>query len=352
MAEIDRIGASELGRLWPDYVLANRPVIIRDLIVPTRGFEALLERFADVEVPPDPGEDHSTIADVLAKARRGEKFTAQGLPRLQLDRSEFLTRADAIEEVLTTADRKAVDRIGSLVFYGCAGDTTLLHVDGWVAATLQYQLAGSKEWFLAAPQTSALLMPIGQRTVVDAMALPRAKRAQLAELVDGYSFVVEAGETLYFPQQWVHGTHYDTHSFAVNEHVGRNLYGNFFAREVHPSLARHGVLQRLFPAERAEQHRDAFLIVHEACKREDGDAATRARTIWTAVCAAYDRVFPEAPFATLPAFVDQLEQQAIARAIGAPTLVARSEQPFYPEQVAGNRETWQHIQGVPLFDWW
>jgi hypothetical protein len=346
---IERISLGELDRLWPDYVLRNRPVIIRDLIKPQRGFEALLERFADVEVPSDLG---TTLGDVLAQTRRGERASPDTQPRSQVDRAEMLTRPELVEAMLTNEDRRAWERIGNVMFCGSKGESTMLHFDGWVAATMHYQLAGTKEWFLAAPESCAVLMPIGHRPVVDAMALSMEKRDHLAEVVDGYSFVLEAGETLYFPQQWLHGTRYATHSFSFNDHIGRNPYGNFFTREVHPSLMRHAVLQRLFPQARAEEHRDVFQLVHDACKHDDAEPHAHATRVYEALRVAYDRLFPERPFAALPSFVDMLEREAIARAVGDRTLVPASEFPFYPSQVETYRATWHKLQELPLFDWW
>jgi hypothetical protein len=341
---IDRIPASELHRLWSDYVLRNRPVIITGLLKPQRGFEELLEHFSYVPISKD-----QTLGDVLAQVRRGERVSADSQPRLPFERAEFLTQPRAIEAMLTPEDRRLEARFGNVAFCGTRQEAALLHFDGWVAATLHYQLAGSKEWFLAAPESCAQLVPIGHRSLIDAMALSREKRVLAAQLVDGYSFIVEAGETLYFPQQWLHGTYYDAHCFSINDHIGRNLYGQFFEREVHPSLLRHCVLQRLFPQERAERHLAEFRIVHDACKSTtSASPRERATVIYDALRTVYDRLFLDTP---QPPFVDALEREAIKRAIGEPTLLPPSESPFHPTKVERGRKSWTANLKLPLFDW-
>jgi hypothetical protein len=371
MPQIERISACPPERFWRDYVLPRRPVILTDLIAdfPHRSPEALVAALADHELVDVHGAPLATLAswwatvqrsahDASARAQLGEieRALATGgyssrhtSTDIRVAASFFASASQlhALHEALQTPlDRDLLARgLGPggantvMLFLGHPGVTTPCHVDGWVAQTFNTQLAGTKEWFLAPPEASAALGPVGFTFLVDPMRMPARERALLADTVRGYSFTIEPGETLYFPHQWVHGTFYPEASFSFVQHFGRDLTSMFVSREIHRGFLRHAVMQVLYPQLAVEQqHWDSFLALHDACKREYATPRERFSAIDGILRGLFERFHPA--HTALTCEVETVQPLDEARAVA------------WYENLDGARTAWTNATGKPLFDWW
>jgi hypothetical protein len=177
------------------------------------------------------------------------------------------------------------------------------------------------------------------------MQLSPAQRRSLAAMIDGYSFTVQPGETLYWPHQWLHGTCYHEPSFSFVLHFGRDLFSTFVSREVYRCFYRHAVVEHLYPAARVTaQHWPEFLELHATCKRDHADARERFVAVETTLRSLYDRFYPDRP-------LDKLGFDV--RAIRG--LEEASGTKFYdPEKgsLHRSRKAWASVTEQPLFDWW
>ena len=377
MPEIERIKACAPERFWADYVLRRTPVIVTDLVAgfPTTTAESIVEKFADVALSDATGtalvplsEWWRTVQQELAgdpsaaaKLAQLERAFRQGgysarhtstdirVPASFLDPA---TRFRDFHDALLTPLDRALDRRGLgpngestiMLFIGHRGVTTPCHVDGWVAQTLNTQLAGHKEWFLVPPEASAALGPCGFTFLVDPMRMPFRDRAAMAASVGGYSFVVGPGETLYFPHQWVHGTSYPEANFSFVRHFGRDLFSMFVSREVHRGFFRHAVMQQLYPAAAIEHdHWKEFLELHDACKRDYASPRDRFLAIDGTLQVLFERLYPDVPIAELPFYLDLIRELEEAKGTA-----------WYADDgpVTGARQAWTRATELPLFDWW
>ena len=372
MPQIERISACTPERFWHDYVLPRRPVILTDLVAdfPHRTAEALVAALGDHELADANGASIATLASWWATVQRAPHDASAQAELAQIERAlatggyssrhtstdirvpasyfASATQLHALHEALQTPlDRDLLARgLGPggsntvMVFLGHPGVTTPCHVDGWVAQTFNTQLAGTKEWFLAPPESSAALGPVGFTFLVDPMRMPPRERALLADTVGGYAFTVRPGETLYFPHQWVHGTFYPEASFSFVQHFGRDLTSMFVSREIHRGFLRHAVMQVLYPQLAVEQqHWDAFLALHDTCKRDYATPRERFSAIDGILRAQFERFHPAHTALTFE--VETVQPLDEERGVT-----------WHRDNLEGARRAWTNATGKPLFDWW
>jgi hypothetical protein len=366
MTQIERIRVGSPEQLWETYVLGRKPVIITNLLddFPHTTVAQVVAEFRDVVgvelAPMQPGASGTTLGEWLDHAKAGVHVpkspsqSAYSAPShdLPLAYARQAKRLYATVDRLRTPLDRRLEELGrgpvapdsALMFYGYL-ETTTCHTDGWITENLTAHIAGAKEWFLAPPQAIAPLGPYGAAILMDPMKLTPAKRSALADVIGGYSFTVQPGETLYWPHQWLHGTYYPEPSISFVLHFGRDLFSAFMSREVHRCFFRHAILEKLYPGARIQEHYwTEFLAIHEVCKQDHASPKARFLAVETVLRSVYDRLYPEQPLATL-AFdlqpIRSLEEQAGVR--------------FYdPEQgfLHGGRATWTEVTQQPLFDWW
>jgi hypothetical protein len=180
--------------------------------------------------------------------------------------------------------------------------------------------------------------------LLDPMRMTFRERAAFAEAVGGYSFSVEAGETLYFPHQWVHGTFYSEPSFSFVQHFGRDMSSMFVSREVHRGFFRHAIMQKLYPAAAVEhEHWAEFLALHDVCKQEYASPRERFVAIDGVLRSLFERFYPDRKVDDLPFELDVIRPLDEAKALA-----------WYAETgpVAFARKAWTQLTEKPLFNWW
>ena len=348
MPEIERIAPCSAQHLIDNYIIPAKPVIIRGLLdhLPFVGsFEHVMERFTEIHFE-DKGAGHvhtmeeRNLGEWLSRWRAGEPVKdgkEVWIPKLGAE-----CAPDLMAGLHTKLDRRTIELMGGhRCFFAAPGGITDLHVDGWTIGSLQYHLAGRKEWFLAPPQSSASLGPVGYGFLVKAMQMPRDRREQVAEYVGGYSFMVEPGETLFWPQQWVHGCLYPEPGFAIVDQFGTNPYSLFVARDVYRCFMRHCIQQKLTIYSTEHRYRNEFMQLHDVCHHDYATPSERFHATEHALRALYDQLFPDAPLEELPfdfESVRELEEQEAER--------------WFARQSARD-ENWAAVtSGLARFGWW
>ncbi|MDB4957893.1 MAG: hypothetical protein JWO36_5462 [Myxococcales bacterium] len=345
---IDRIPPCSPQFLLDNYVIPQKPVIITGMLshLPFHGsFDQVMERFTEIQFEHKGAGHYHTmeernLGEWLARYRAGEpvkdgkevwipKLGAQCAPELMAG-------------LHTAIDRRSIELMGGhRCFFAAPGGITDLHCDGWTIGSLQYHVAGRKEWFLAPPQASAALGPIGYGYLVRPFHMPPAQRAQLAEQVDGYWFTVEPGETLFWPQQWVHGCFYPEPSFAIVDQFGTTPYSLFLAREVPRCFLRHCVQQKLTIYATERDYLPEFLQLHAATKQTYGSPLERFLAIERVLRGLYDRLFPELPIEKQP--FDFEAVRSLEEDEGVRWLASQ----------ANRDQNWDKItNALPRYDWW
>jgi hypothetical protein len=345
--QIERIPPCSARDLLDNFVVPAKPVIITGLLehLPYVGaFENVMERFTEIQFE-DKGAGHvhtmeeRDVGEWLARFRAGQavkdgkevwvpKLGGQCAPQL-------------VGGLHTALDRRAVELNGGhRCFFAAAGGETELHVDGWTIGSLQYHVAGRKEWFLAPPQTSAALGPVGYGFVVRPLQMSPTDRAKVAEYVGGYSFVVEPGETLFWPQQWIHGCLYPEPSFAIVDQFGTTPFSLFLARDVPRCHLRHCIQQKLTIVATETNYMAEFVRIHDVCARKYETPRDRFLAIEKVLRAIYDELFPDAPIEKLPfdfETVRSIEESDAMR--------------WFSRQ--DMRDTnWDQMTGLPRYAWW
>jgi hypothetical protein len=363
MPQIERVRDISARELWNEFVLRRKPVIITNLLddFPDRDLDAVVGRFRDApnpELAPRGDGTETTLGEWLAKAKAGvrvpkhpdsDSYSAPSHD-FPIDYTRQAKRLFALADELKTPVDRTWDRLGltpgvkdaSLVFFGFH-EATGCHFDNWITQNLTAHIAGAKQWFLAPPQNIAALGPYGATVLTDPMKMPLAERDALAEVIGGYSFTVQAGETLYWPHQWLHGTWYHEPSISFVLHFGRNLFTTFFTREVYRSFYRHSILEKLYPDTAIlERYQTEFRALHDVCKQEYAGPRERFLAVESVLRSLYDQLYPDRPLEALPFKFDAV--RTLEEAEGE----RYYEGGFHPAM----RNGWQKNLDAPLFNWW
>jgi hypothetical protein len=375
-----RVSMCSSAQLWEQYVLPGRAVIITDLMEVAPGASKIaalrqtLAPLTDVAfMPAGFGGDARTIASWLDDIESGKAGLGGRNVVVPCDVAERMAGrgADLSPPLRSRFDTSARQAGGGLRAFLGWSEISECHVDGWITESLTFQVAGTKEWFLAPPSACAALVPIAGSVLVDPMLMTLAERCRVAQEIGAFSFTLHAGEILFFPHQWLHGCHYPEPSFAFVEQFGRSVTSLFFAREIPHIHLRHLALQKLHPeATVKSDYWDELVALHDAARVDYATPRDRYCALRDTLQAVCHRLFPHAPDNVKP-----------ARAIGDAALeAARSNYTLlYPngetsrlragehtqlqlEEAIGidqctfelewGRQRWPEITGLPLFDWW
>lgn len=348
MPEIERIPPCSAEFLVENYVIPAKPVLITGLLehLPFHGsFDHVMERFTEIHFEfKGAGHVHTmeerNLGEWLARYRAGEPVKdgkEVWIPKLGEQCAPSL-----MAKLHTPLDRRSIELMGGhRCFFAAPGGVTDLHVDGWTIGSLQYHIAGRKEWFLAPPQASAALAPVGYGFLVRAHVMSAEQRRQLAEVVGGYSFVAQPGETLFWPQQWVHGCLYPDPGFAIVDQFGATPYSLFIARDVPRCFLRHCIQQKLTIYATETKYLSEFMRIHDVCSREHASPRERVLAIEQVLLELYAELFPDAPLASLPFDFELVRELEV------------EEQIRWLEKQPMRDQNWMQItDGLPKYAWW
>ncbi|GAB4393958.1 MAG: hypothetical protein Tsb005_14470 [Gammaproteobacteria bacterium] len=131
--------------------------------------------------------------------------------------------------------------ITSNIFIANSNNVAHMHYDGDNRNVLLYQVFGRKRVILVSEAYSKALLPVLNQSWLNINSFSEKQRNAFVEMVDGYDFVLEPGDTMFFPMmQWHHLEYVDT-GMSINFRFGRNDYNKFLSNFVHTDLYVQGI---------------------------------------------------------------------------------------------------------------
>ena len=216
---IERISASEARRNFKDYIVQQKPVIIRDLY-PS---ETLLQIDSPQKMADELGEieitigsnyydkflmdeaDRPKIKDYVIKISKYISIAEQ-IPEMNLLCREQIMPAEVAKhfkipdliQVLSEPNPR------QMIYVGNDQTVAPLHFDGDLREVLFTQIVGKKEIYLIEPGFAARLNPIKNFCGIPVHHLSDHERKNFFAFNDAFHCVLEPQETLYIPKLWWH----------------------------------------------------------------------------------------------------------------------------------------------------
>ncbi len=126
--------------------------------------------------------------------------------------------------------------ITSNIFVANRNNFAHMHYDGDNRNVLLYQVFGRKRVTLISENYSSALLPVLNQSWLNLSAYSEREKSLFIDMVQGYDFVLEPGDTLFFPMMAWHHLEYTDTGMSINFRFGRNDYNKFLANFVHTDM--------------------------------------------------------------------------------------------------------------------
>jgi hypothetical protein len=228
--QIDKVNAITPSDFRKNYFRPHKPVVIRGLAENTEaGQKWSIDYFRQTM-------GHHSV-DVYDNRNIRSSASAITRPDLQMKFGEYLDAISSPEHSnlriflfnmfrLNPGLKKefpcpeifagTLDKIGHM-FFGGKGTTVRVHYDIDMSNVLHTQFGGRKRVVLLAPEYSDLLyrLPLNTYSLVD-VHKPDYKNFPALQLVKGYDFILEPGDSLFMPSGYWHHMTYLEEGFSIS----------------------------------------------------------------------------------------------------------------------------------------
>ncbi len=123
--------------------------------------------------------------------------------------------------------------VTSNLFLANASNAAQMHFDGDHRHVLLYQVFGRKRVFLVPCTSSVKLFPVLNQSWCNFQQLSDQEKSEFIAYVGGYEYLLQPGETLYFPMMMWHHMEYVDTGMSVNFRFGRSRYSDFLYKFMH-----------------------------------------------------------------------------------------------------------------------
>ncbi len=123
--------------------------------------------------------------------------------------------------------------VTSNLFLANKSNAAQMHFDGDHRHVFLHQIFGRKRAFVVPASSSFKMLTVLNQCWHDIAAMSETEKQKFIEYVDGYEFMLEPGDTLYFPMMaWHHLEYIDT-GMSVNFRFGRSAYNTQLYKFMH-----------------------------------------------------------------------------------------------------------------------
>jgi hypothetical protein len=312
LGNVERIEPPSPSIFLTDYVLCQKPVIIRNLFEdqPIRAIntiERAREQLSELQLDIQLNYMKSLLEIGIASTPR--KMTlSQYLDLIQANPGtkyfcvEYPT-PDKLAALFRLPDycklRDETDVVSN-TFVASANNYAHLHYDGDQRDVLMYQVFGVKRYVIIHPRETRKLAPLLDSNIQRTSSIflenfSEDDKAAFLSYANAYDCVLFPGETLFLPMMTWHYVEYSQTSMSVNFRLGRNKYNRFLAESLPiSSVFVQGIAIKLInEKEVQDKYETLFAQIEAACQMGYKNERHRARCLSRKCLEIYDKLYPD-----------------------------------------------------------
>ena len=328
LENVERIDPPAVPEFLTEYILRQRPVIIRNLFKdrPIRAIDSVeraRQQLSHLPLDVQPNYIQSLVR--VGSTSTPERMTlSRYLDLVQADpgTEQFCVEFETPQELRTLfrlpeyCKLRDENDLASDTFVANANNFAHLHYDRDQRDVLMYQVFGVKRYVLIHPKETRKLVPFVDSNIQRTSSIfvenfSESDKEAFLTYTNAYDCLLYPGETLLMPMMAWHYVEYMQTSMSINFRLGRNKYNKFLA-ELLPTSSTfvQGIAIKLIDENEVEQkYGKMFSSLVAACDVQYKSDRHRIRSLNRLCMEIYDELYPES---RLPYTMADVRQRKLA----------------------------------------